>query len=143
MNKVALKKIGFAEQNEINDVWQEQQAQNLRSTTYTTDGATWHWFDNIDQNAATLEESISDDENGVFYTAEVNFTVRTEADMTLAKKYEKRPLVMKAEAVDGKIYTIGTKQYPVRMATQNRYDGRNVREMQVSLSYDTLTGVLQ
>lgn len=141
MNKVALKKIGFAEQNEINDVWVEQQVQ-VRSTTYTSDGATWRWFDNIDQSNALLEESITDNDNGIYYTTDVSFTVRTEADMALAKKYEKRPLVVKVEAVDGNIYKIGTKQYPVRMTTKNIYDGLTVREIQVSLSFDSLTGVL-
>ena len=141
MNKVALKKIGFAEQNEINDVWVEQQVQ-VRSTTITTDGTLWRWFDNIDQDNALLEESITDNDNGIYYTTDVSFTVRTEADMALAKKYKKRPLVVKVEAVDGNIYKIGTKQYPVRMTTKNIYDGLTVREIQVSLSFDSLTGVL-
>lgn len=141
MNKVALKKIGFAEQNEINDVWVEQQVQ-VRSTTITTDGTLWRWFDNIDQANALLEESVTDNDNGIYYTTDVSFTVRTEADMALAKKYEKRPLVVKVEAVDGNIYKIGTKQYPVRMTTKNIYDGLTVREIQVSLSFDSLTGVL-
>lgn len=144
MNKVALKKIGFAEQNEIDDAWTEQteQAESTRSTTYETDGTTWHWFDSIDQSSATLEENMQDDNNGIYYAASVDFTVRTESDMALAKQYAKRPLVVRAIAVDGTVYTLGTKQYPVRFATTNRYASLSTREIQVSFGYETLTGVM-
>ncbi|MBQ8959412.1 MAG: hypothetical protein IJ057_13090 [Bacteroidales bacterium] len=142
MNKVALKTIGFIEQNEVNDQWvqqQEQPAQRSLPEVYL-DGS--HWFKSIDQAAATLEESLDDDESGLRYTTRLDFTVRTEADMALAKKYARRPLVIKAVAVDGTTYSIGTKQYPVRMATQNRYDGMNTREIQISATYQSRTGVM-
>lgn len=143
MNKVALKKVGFLEQNEVNDVWvqqEEQQAERSLSDVYLDGG---HWFKSIDQETATLEESLNEDETGLNYTTNLNFTVRTETDMTLAKKYARRPLVIKAVAVDGTTYSIGTKQYPVRMATQNRYDGMNTREIQISASFQSITGVMK
>lgn len=145
MNKVALKKIGFAEQNEIEDNWTEaqEQAEQQRSTSVTTDGTTWHWFDCIDQNNATLDEELVDESDGVYYTANLDFTVRTDLDMALAKKYARRPLVLKVQAVDGTIYTLGTKQYPVILTTTNRYSSLSTREVQVRGSYDTLTGIMQ
>ncbi|MBQ8959466.1 MAG: hypothetical protein IJ057_13365 [Bacteroidales bacterium] len=142
MNKVALKTIGFVEQNEVNDQWvqqQEQPAQRSLPDVYL-DGS--HWFKSIDQQNATLEETLNDDESGLSYTTNLDFTVRTEEDMALAKKYARRPLVIKAVAVDGTTYSIGTKQYPVRMATQNRYDGMNTREMQISATFQSRTGVM-
>lgn len=142
MNKVALKKIGLIEQNEVNDVWtqqEEQQVERSLSDVYL-DGS--HWFNSIDQGSATLEENLNEDESGLSYTTNLSFTVRTEADMALAKKYAHRPLVIKAVAVDGNTYSIGTKQYPVHMATQNRYDGTNTREIQISATFQSSTGVM-
>ena len=142
MNKVALKKVGFIEQNEVNDVWvqqEEQPAERSLPDIYLDGG---HWFKSIDQETAVLEENLNEDETGLSYTTNLDFTVRTEADMALAKKYARRPLVIKAVAVDGRTYSIGTKQYPVRMATQNRYDGMNTREIQISATFQSRIGVM-
>lgn len=141
MTKVALKSIGFVEQNEIDDQWIQQELPAQRGASNTI-MAGLHSFGSIDQSAATLEESLEDDENGQHYEAMLDFTVRTEADISMAKKYASRPVVVHVQAVDGNRYTIGTKQYPVRMKTQNRYDGMNTREIGVSVSYKSLTGIM-
>lgn len=142
MTKVALKSIGFVEQNEIDDQWVQQEQPAQRGIGGTAI-AGLHPFGSIDQSAATLEENFEDDENGQHYEAMLDFTVRTEADIAMAKKYAGRPVVVHVQAVDGNKYTIGTKQYPVRMKTQNRYDGMNTREIGVSVSYKSLTGVMK
>lgn len=142
MTKVALKSIGFVEQNEIDDQWVQQELPAQRGVGNTI-MAGLHSFGNIDQSAATLEENFEDDENGQHYEAMLDFTVRTEADISMAKKYAGRPVVVHVQAVDGNKYTIGTKQYPVRMKTQNRYDGMNTREIGVSASYKSLTSVMK
>lgn len=141
MTKVALKSIGFVEQNEIDDQWVQQEQPAQRGIGGTAI-AGLHPFGSIDQNAATLEESLEDDENGQHYEALLDFTVRTEADMALAKKYAGRPVVVHVQAVDGSRYKIGTKQYPVRMTTQNRYDAMNSREIGISVSYKSLNGIM-
>ena len=141
MTKVALKSIGFVEQNEIDDQWVQQEQPAQRGIGGTAI-AGLHPFGSIDQSAATLEENFEDDENGQLYEAMLDFTVRTEADIAMAKKYAGRPVVVHVQAVDGNKYTIGTKQYPVRMKTQNRYDGMNTREIGVSVSYKSLTGIM-
>ena len=142
MTKVALKSIGFVEQNEIDDQWVQQELPAQRGVGNTI-MAGLHSFGSIDQSAATLEENFEDDESGQHYEAMLDFTVRTEADISMAKKYAGRPVVVHVQAVDGNKYTIGTKQYPVRMKIQNRYDGMNTREIGVSVSYKSLTGVMK
>lgn len=142
MTKVALKSIGFVEQNEVDDQWVQQELPAQRGASNAI-MVGLHSFGSIDQSAATLEENFEDDENGQHYEAMLDFTVRTEADIAMAKKYAGRPVVVHVQAVDGNKYTIGTKQYPVRMKTQNRYDGMNTRELSVSASYKSLTGVMK
>lgn len=141
MNKLALKTIGFVEQNEIDDQWVQQEQPAQRGIGGTAI-AGLHPFGSIDQNAATLEESLEDDESGQHYEALLDFTVRTEADIAMAKKYAGRPVVVHVQAVDGSRYKIGTKQYPVRMTTQNRYDAMNSREIGISVSYKSLNGIM-
>lgn len=142
MSKIGISRIGFVEQNEIDDQWVQQEQPAQRGIGGTAI-AGLHPFGSIDQSAATLEENFEDDENGQHYEAMLDFTVRTEADIAMAKKYAGRPVVVHVQAVDGNKYTIGTKQYPVRMKTQNRYDGMNTREIGVSVSYKSLTGVMK
>lgn len=142
MTKVALKSIGFVEQNEVDDQWVQQELPAQRGASNAI-MVGLHSFGSIDQSTATLEENFEDDENGQHYEAMLDFTVRTEADISMAKKYAGRPVVVHVQAVDGNKYTIGTKQYPVRMKTQNRYDGMNTREIGVSASYKSLTGVMK
>ena len=142
MTKVALKSIGFVEQNEIDDQWVQQELPAQRGASNAI-MVGLRSFGSIDQSAATLEENFEDDESGQHYEALLDFTVRTEADIAMAKKYAGRPVVVHVQAVDGSRYKIGTKQYPVRMKTQNRYDGMNTREIGVSVSYKSLTGVMK
>ena len=142
MNKVALKTIGFKEQNEVNDQWVQQEQQQERSIPdIYVDGS--HWFKKIDQSAADLTEDLVMDESGQHYELTLSFTVRTEDDIALAKKYAKRPVVVYAVAVDGSRFTIGTKSYPAYLVTSNRYDAMNTREVQVSVSYRSRTGIMQ
>ncbi len=142
MNKVALKNIGFKEQNEVNDQWVQQEQQQERSIPdIYIDGS--HWFKKIDQSAADLTEDLVMDESGQHYELTLSFTVRTEDDIALAKKYAKRPVVVYAVAVDGSRFTIGTKSYPAYLVTSNRYDAMNTREVQVSVSYQSRTGIMQ
>ena len=141
---VGIKTIGFVEQNEVNDQWvqqeEEQQAERSIPDIYI-DGS--HWFKKIDQSAADLTEDLVMDESGQHYELTLSFTVRTESDMALAKKYAKRPVVIYAVAVDGTRYTIGTKSYPAYIVTSNRYDAMNTREVQGSVTYQSRTGIMQ
>lgn len=142
MNKVALKTIGFVEQNEVNDQWVQQEQQQERSLPdIYIDGS--HWFKKIDQSAADLTEDLVMDESGQHYELTLSFTVRIEDDMDLAKKYAKRPVVVYAVAVDGSRFTIGTKSYPAYLVTSNRYDAMNTREVQGSVTYQSRTGIMQ
>lgn len=144
MSKVALKSIGFKEQNEVNDQWVQQQEQQQVERSIPDiymDGS--HWFKKIDQSTADLTEDLVMDESGQHYELTLSFTVRTEADMAMAKKYAKRPVVIYAVAVDGNRYTIGTKSYPAYIVTSNRYDAMNTREVQGSVTYQSRTGIMQ
>lgn len=140
MQGIGIKRIGFVEQNEYessNDIHpmpmnidRDEVIQNIR------------WFAAFDQGNAQLSEHHVIDENGAMYQAFLDFTVRKEDDMQLAKRYAGRPVVIYAEAVDGKTYRIGTKEYPVRMSRDKKYDGVSNREVSLSVTYDTLTGIL-
>lgn len=142
MNKIGIRKIGFKEQNEINDAWvqQEQPAQRSLPDIYL-DGS--HWFRSIDQDNTSLTEELVMDESGKCFQIELPFAVRTESDMELAKKYAGRPVVVYANAVDGKQYKIGTKSYPAYLMIYNRYDARNTREVTVEVKYQSKTSLLR
>ena len=145
MNKVALKEIGFVEQNEVDDTWtqqtaqQEQQAQRSIAQEAVLVGG--HWFKSIDQQQATMAEELTMDAEGSRYRQQVKFAVRTEYDRTLAKKYERRPLVLHVWTVDGNLYKIGTKQYPAYMTT-SRTNGMDAVETAVTVEYETLTAIM-
>lgn len=142
MSKVGILKIGFKEQNEVNDTWVQQEQQSERSVPVVySDGS--HWFKSIDQDNTSLTEELVMDESGKRYEARLPFVVRTDADMALAKKYEGRPVVVYAVAADGSRYTIGTKAYPAYLTTSNRYDGRNTREMAVEVTYSSRSSVVR
>lgn len=142
MNKIGIFKIGFKEQNEVNDQWVQQEQQEERSIPDVyLDGS--HWFKSIDQTATELTEDLTVDETGVHYDVQLPFTVRLEVDTELAKKYAGRPVVVYAVAVDGKRYTIGTKSYPAYLVISNRYDAMNTREVAVNVKYQSKTSLLR
>lgn len=142
MNKIGIFKIGFKEQNEVNDQWVQQEQQEERSIPDVyMDGS--HWFKSIDQTATELTEDLTVDETGVYYDVQLPFTVRLEVDTELAKKYAGRPVVVYAVAVDGKRYTIGTKSYPAYLVISNRYDAMNTREVAVNVKYQSKTSLLR
>lgn len=144
MNKVGILKIGFKEQNEINDQWvqqeQQQQVERSRPEIYL-DGS--HWFKSIDQDNTSITEELVIDESGKYYSVQLPFVVRKQSDIELAKKYQGRPVVVIVVAVDGSRYTIGTKSYPAYLTPSNRYDGRNTREMAMEVNYRSKTSVLR
>ena len=142
MNKIGIYRIGFKEQNEVNDQWVQQEEHQERSIPDVyIDGS--HWFKSIDQKNSSLEEVLVNDESGTRYETTLSFVVRKSEDMTLAKKYDRRPVIMYVRAVDGSNYTIGTKTYPVMMLTENRYDAMNTREISVTVRFDSLYGIMQ
>lgn len=142
MNKVGILKIGFKEQNEINDLWVQQEQQVERSIPEIyLDGS--HWFKSIDQDNSTLTEELIIDESGKYYEVQLPFVVRQVADIELAKKYQGRPVVVIVVAVDGSRYSIGTKTYPAYLTPSNRYDGINTREMAMEVNYRSKTSVLR
>ncbi len=142
MNKIGIFKIGFKEQNEVNDQWVQQEQQEERSIPDVyMDGS--HWFKSIDQTTTELTEDLTVDETGVHYDVQLPFTVRLEVDTELAKKYAGRPVVVYAVAVDGKRYTIGTKSYPAYLVISNRYDAMNTREVAVNVKYQSKTSLLR
>ena len=140
MNKVAIKTIGFEEQNEVNDQWVQQQEQQDRSLPYVSiDGI--HRFRSIDQRQASMTEELTMDENGSHYRQQVQFTVRTEHDRALARKYERRPLVLHVWTVDGHHYKIGTKSYPAYIVPA-KTNSMDTVETALTVEYETLTPVM-
>ena len=141
MNKIGIYRIGFKEQNEVNDVWVEQEQQERGIPVITIDGV--RRFKSIDQKNTTLTEELIDDENGIRYEVQLPFVVRKEEDVELADKYSGRPVVMYVWAVDGHLYKIGSKLYPAYMITSNKYQGLDTREMAVNVYYESLTKLLK
>lgn len=141
MNKVALKKIGFVEQNEENDNWvqQEQQAERSLSQDIYIDGI--HRFRSIDQAKSSIMEDLSIEESGNKYHQHVQFVVRTEYDRELAKKYERRPLVLHVWTVDGHHYKIGTKSYPAYLVPA-KTNSMDTVETALTVEYETLTPIM-
>ena len=141
MTIVGLKKIGFVEQNEVNDVWVQQELPAQRGENDPVI-ENIRLFGSIDQSVSTLTEQTVDEADGMCFECVVSFAVRTQEDMRLARKYTKRPVVLHCNAVDGRHFAIGTKEYPVRMQWNENYDGTNTHEAQISVKYRTLTGIL-
>ncbi len=141
MNKVALKKIGFVEQNEENDNWvqQEQQAERSLSQDIYIDGI--QRFRSIDQAKSSIMEDLSIEESGNKYHQHVQFVVRTEYDRALAKKYERRPLVVHVWTVDGCHYKLGTKSYPAYFVP-SKTNSMDTVETAMTVDYDTLTAIM-
>lgn len=141
MNKVALKKIGFVEQNEENDNWvqQEQQAERSLSQDIYIDGI--RRFRSIDQAKSSIMEDLSIEESGNKYHQHVQFVVRTEYDRALAKKYERRPLVVHVWTVDGCHYKLGTKSYPAYFVP-SKTNSMDTVETAMTVDYDTLTAIM-
>lgn len=142
MSKVGIYRIGFKEQNEINDIWVQQEEQQERSgPELYIDGS--HWFKSIDQKVTDLTEEMVMDETGTCFEQNLSFVVRKDVDIELARKYANRPVVVYALAVDGSRYTIGTKNYPAYLVTSDRYQGLDTREMAMTVNYKTKTRLLK
>lgn len=142
MNKVALKTIGFVEQNEVNDTWQqeqEQQAERSLAQDVYIDGI--NRFRSIDQDNSSMTEDLDIGEEGNKYRQEVQFVVRTEYDRKLAKKYERRPLVLHVWTVDGQHYKIGTKSYPAYLIP-TKSNSVDTVETSLTVEYETLTPIM-
>lgn len=143
MNKVALKTIGFVEQNEANDQWTQQQEQQLAERSLSQDiyidGI--HRFRSIDQAKSSIMEDLSIEESGNKYHQHVQFVVRTEYDRKLAKKYERRPLVVHVWTVDGCHYKLGTKSYPAYFVP-SKTNSMDTVETAMTVDYDTLTAIM-
>lgn len=142
MSKVGIYRIGFKEQNEVTDIWTQQEEQQERVVPVIyMDGS--HWFKSIDQKVSDLTEDLATDDNGPCYEQNINFVVRKDVDIELARKYVNRPVVVYVWAVDGNRYTIGTKEYPTCLVTSDRYQGLDTREMALKVSYKTKTRILK
>lgn len=146
MNKVALKSIGFVEQNEATDEWMPQDEPIDPGSLERSEpdihyiGGIRH-FQSIDQAQASLKEELNMDGSGSVYHQHVQFAVRTEADRALVKKYERRPLVLYVETVDGEEYQIGTKDYPAYIIP-SKTKSRDTVETALTVDYDTTTPVM-
>ena len=142
MSKVGIYKIGFKEQNEVTDIWvQEEEQQERVIPDIYIDGS--HWFKSIDQKVADLTEELVNDDNGPCYEQNLNFVVRKDVDIELARKYVNRPVVVYVWAVDGTRYTIGTKEYPTCLVTSDRYQELSTREMAMTVTYKSKTRLLK
>lgn len=140
MNKVALKTIGFVEQNEANDSWTPQQQQQDRDIPDVyIDGI--NRFRSIDQQQATMTEELTIDESGSHYRQQVQFAVRQKYDRDLAKRYERRPLVLHVWTTDGHHYTLGTEQYPAYLMP-TKTNSMDTVETALSVEYETLTPIM-
>ena len=146
MNKVGIKKIGFIEQNDVDDLWQQEQIDpNQPADRALPPEATilgFRGFKSIDQDNSSLNQELSSDESGPVYDIDLSFVVRTSDDIALAKRFERRPVVMYVWTVDGVQHKIGSKTYPAMMLTSNRYESRQTREMVVSVKYQSKTTIL-
>lgn len=141
MTTVGIKQIGFIDPSKANDQWVEQQEQQTRSLqSIYLDGTTR--FKSIDQQNAILSEKSSSSESGSLFELDLQFTVRRKEDIELAKKYINRPLVLHVWTVDGRNYSIGTKDYPAYLHKDDRYDGVNTRELALTSSYQSNTQLL-
>lgn len=142
MNKVSLKTIGFVEQNEVNDTWpaqqQEQQDQRFTIDAYL-DGI--NRFRSIDQQEASMTEELVSDGSGDKYHQKVKFVVRTEYDRKLAKRYERRPLVLHVWTADDNHYIIGTKSYPVYLVP-SKSNSMDTVETALTVEYETTTPIM-
>ena len=142
MSKVGIYRIGFKEQNEVTDQWTQQEEQQERSgPEIYIDGS--HWFKSIDQKVTNLIEELVSDDNGSCYEQNLNFVVRKDVDIKLARKYINRPVVVYVLAVDGNRYTIGTKDYPTCLVTSDRYQELDTREIAMKVSYKSKTPLLK
>ena len=140
MEKVALKTIGFVEQNEVNDQWVQQEEQQDRSLPDVyLDGI--NRFRSIDQQNASLTEELTTDESGSHYHQQVQFTVRQQYDRLLAQRYERRPLVLHVWTVDGHHYKIGTKSYPAYLMPA-KTNSMDTVETTLTVDYETLTPIM-
>ena len=143
MNKVALKTIGFVEQNEANDQWTQQQEQQLAERSLPQDiyinGI--HRFRSIDQDNSSMTEDLVIGEEGNTYRQDVQLVVRTEYDRKLAKRYERRPLVVHVWAVNGDHYKIGTPTYPAYLIP-SKSNSMNAVETAMTVNYETLTPIM-
>lgn len=140
MSKVGIYQIGFVEQNEDNDVWVQTQVQQNAPAERGAAGTVIQGlrkFKRIDQKVADLNQELVIEDSGKKYAIQLDFTVRTDEDIALAGKYEGRPVVMYVWAVDGHLYKLGTKSAPVRMATNDIYQGVTTREVSVSVKFDS------
>lgn len=137
MGKVGIYQIGFVEQNEENDVWNQQEEQIVARGSGSSTIQGLKKFKKIDQSTADLSQDLDPDENGKKYNTVLNFALRKELDIQLARKYEYRPVVVYVWTVDGSLYKIGTKTYPARFVTSDRYEGLTVRGINVVVEYST------
>ena len=145
MNKVALKKIGFVEQNEVDDQWDVEQIDPDhpadRSIPVDVVIPGYKGFSSIDQDNSSMTEDLEIGEEGNKYRQEVQFVVRTEYDRKLAKKYERRPLVLHVWAVNGDHYKIGTKSYPAYLVTA-KSNGMDTVATALTVGYETLAPIM-
>jgi len=142
MSKVGIYQIGLKEQNEVTDVWvQQEELQDRGLSDITLDGI--RLFKSIDQNNTDLTEERVMDESGTHYEIHLTFVVRKDEDIEMARKYCGRPVLVYAYAVDGHLYTIGTKSYPAYIHTTDRYRGLDTREMAMTVEYESRTPLLQ
>lgn len=142
MNTIGISKVWFVEQNEVLDAWQEQQEEEQMRDGEQPSLSHRHYFDSIDQGTASISEEFREEQTGAFFETSLQFTVRQKNDMELAKAYCNRPVVIYVKTVEGVTYQIGTKEYPVRMATSVSYDGLNTTETTISASCQSLIGIL-
>lgn len=146
MTTVGILKIGFVEQNKVNDTCvqqeQQQQQQNQRAIpdVYLIGG---HWFKSIDQQNAILTERSSIGADGKMFEQELQFTVRITEDIALGKKYLNRPIVIHVWTVDGKKHVIGSKSYPAYLESNKRYDGVNTQELAMTATYTSTTSLVK
>lgn len=144
MSRVGIYKIGFEEQDKVQDSWIHQEEEDPIQSKASSDAKTTGLlFESIDQGKSSLSQDMVVDSNGVVYNVNLGFTVRKDVDIELARRYAGRPVVVHVWAVDGHCYTIGTKTYPARLFIIDRYSGLDTREVAVSVTYQSCTSLLR
>ena len=100
-----------------------------------------HRFRSIDQDNSSMTEDLEIGEEGIKYRQQVQFTVRQEYDRELAKKYERRPLVVHVWAVNGCHYKLGTKSYPAYLVP-SKTNSKQTVETAMTVEYETKTAIM-
>lgn len=142
MEKTGIAKIGFINQIEYDDQWNENRAAWNPDDEDVQNNPNLHYFTSIDQEKSTMTQTSATDENGVLYSLRLSFVVRKEEDIELARKYANVPLVILVRTADGKNHHIGNSVYPAHFELDQSYNGVATKELALQSQYESETEIM-